>query len=50
MIINILCYHTIMKMERAIRRIVVTGATSTVGVAVINEALEKGIEVLAICS
>ena len=49
-IINILCYHTIMKMERAIRRIVVTGATSTVGVAVINEALEKGIEVLAICS
>lgn len=37
-------------MERQIKSIVVTGATSTIGVAIINEALTNNIEVLAICS
>ena len=37
-------------MKRIINSIVVTGATSTIGVAVITEALKNNIHVLAICS
>ena len=36
--------------ESSLNGIVVTGATSTIGVAIVNEAISRGIEVLAICN
>lgn len=40
----------IKKSEYKLNRIVITGATSTIGVAIINEAIDRGIEVLAVCN
>lgn len=37
-------------LECQIKRVAITGATSTIGVAIVNEAISRGIEVLAICN
>lgn len=43
-------FVSIKSSENKLNRIVITGATSTIGVAIINEAIGRGIEVLAVCN